>query len=93
MCVCKIKPRWIAETTDEGDKSQVSDGPFQDDEQSLFEVQVLDFEGGPGPLHDPSGEVVVVEALSDEDECPDDEEIEFDSSTSSYEEEDEFNSE
>ena len=91
MCVCKIKPRWIVETTDEGDTSQVSDGAFQDDEQSLFEVQILDVDG-PGPLHDPSGEVVVVEALSDEDECPVDEEIEFESSTSSYEEEDEYNS-
>ena len=80
------------ETTDEGDNSQVSDRAFQDDEQSLFEVQILDIVDGPGPLHDPSGEVVVVEALSDEDECPVDEKIEFESSTSSYEEEDEYNS-
>ena len=42
---------------------------FQEDEQSLLYVEILDANDDPGLLHDPSGEVVKVEALSDNEEC------------------------
>ena len=92
VSVCKIKPRWIVDTTDQVDNSQVSDKPFQDDEQSLLDVEILDANDGLGPLHDPSGEVVEVDALSDEEECHEDEDIEFESSTLPVDEDAEDNS-
>ena len=61
--------------------SQVSDESFQNDEQSLLDVEILDANDGPDSLQDPSGEVVEIEAFSNDEECQEDKDIVFESST------------
>ena len=71
----------IVDTVKQVDNTQVSEEPFQDDKPILAEVQIWDVNDSPSPLHDLSGEVVEVEALLDDEGCPEDEDIAFDSST------------